>query len=638
MHKIVHKPWGREEWLALNEFYCYKRIYINSGYKTSYQYHNFKHETNYIIEGTAEVWLENNEGIVEKKIMKAGDFFDVTPPKKHRVIALTDIILQEVSTPHVDDVVRIGDEFNRVDGKVEAEHKTPAVLILAAGLGSRLGNLTKNINKAMLPINNKAIISHIIDKFPKEYEFIITLGYKGEELKQYCEISHPNHKFIFVNVDNINGEGSGPGYSSLQCKSHLQRPFYFVTADCIVDSKIPHLDGNWLGVYPTAYPEKYSTIKIDKDNNILDFTNKNTQGYDNAFIGLASIWDYEIFWNELESNIENGEIVSAFKISSKYPLFKVKHLKWLDTGNLDDLNRTKEYFKDQPLSLYKVTDEITYKENKFIKFNPDSNFIKNKSSRAKILKNLTPSGFQNTEHFISYNWETGNTLYEFDSIFYYKLFLEEFDNIIKKSLKYEVDVNLFEKFYIEKTIQRRDKFLNRFGKRYYTDKYEVNGIKYDSFKNVFGKLDLKSLYTGIMYSLFHGDLQFDNIIYSELTDKFTYIDWRESFGGSIEGGDLYYDLAKLYGGIIIPYNLMKQEDSINLSEGSTIIKYSYKVTDNLIHFKGDYEKWLIKNGYDLEKIKLITAIIFLNMSPLHDEKFGKMLWFKSLELLNELNK
>ena len=134
MKKIVHKPWGREEWLALNEFYCYKRIYINSGYKTSYQYHNFKHETNYIIEGTAEVWLENDQGVVEKKIMNAGDFFDVVPPRKHRVIALTDIVLQEVSTPHVDDVVRIGDEFNRVDGKVEAEHKTPAVLILAAGL------------------------------------------------------------------------------------------------------------------------------------------------------------------------------------------------------------------------------------------------------------------------------------------------------------------------------------------------------------------------------------------------------------------------------------------------------------------------------------------------------------------------
>ena len=81
MYKVVHKPWGKEEWLELNDAYCYKRIYINAGYKTSYQYHNFKKETNYIIEGKAEVWLEDDEGIVQKKIMSAGDFFNVTPPK-----------------------------------------------------------------------------------------------------------------------------------------------------------------------------------------------------------------------------------------------------------------------------------------------------------------------------------------------------------------------------------------------------------------------------------------------------------------------------------------------------------------------------------------------------------------------------
>jgi choline kinase len=48
-------------------------------------------------------------------------------------------------------------------GKLEAEHQTPAVLVLAAGTGSRLGGLTKNVNKAMLPINNKAIISYIME-------------------------------------------------------------------------------------------------------------------------------------------------------------------------------------------------------------------------------------------------------------------------------------------------------------------------------------------------------------------------------------------------------------------------------------------------------------------------------------------
>jgi len=81
-----------------------------------------KSETNYIIEGEAEVWLENTSGVVEKFNMKAGDFFNVAPPKKHRVIAITDLILQEVSTPEVDDVIRIEDDANRPDGRIESEH------------------------------------------------------------------------------------------------------------------------------------------------------------------------------------------------------------------------------------------------------------------------------------------------------------------------------------------------------------------------------------------------------------------------------------------------------------------------------------------------------------------------------------
>ncbi|MFB5638016.1 MAG: hypothetical protein ACE5RF_06375 [Nitrosarchaeum sp.] len=122
--KIVTKPWGREEWLALNDEYCYKRIYINAGTKTSYQYHEKKLETNYIISGTAEIWLENDKGIVEKKEMSDNDFFTVIPPRKHRVIAKTDLILQEVSTPHVDDVIRLEDDSNRPDGRLDNEHQS----------------------------------------------------------------------------------------------------------------------------------------------------------------------------------------------------------------------------------------------------------------------------------------------------------------------------------------------------------------------------------------------------------------------------------------------------------------------------------------------------------------------------------
>ena len=636
--KIINKPWGKEEWLELNEKYCYKRIYINKGYKTSYQYHNFKRETNYLIQGTAEVWLENDEGIVEKKIMKAGEFFNVTPPKKHRVIALTDIILQEVSTPEVDDVIRIEDDTNRKDGKIEGEHKQPAVLLLAAGKGERLGNLTANINKALLPINNRAIISSIINKFPISHEIIVALGYKGNVIKEYCKLAHPNRKFIFVNIDDINSNNSGPGYSALKCKEYLNRPFYLAVADCIIDSELPPQDGNWLGVYPTSYPEKYSTVKSDIKGNVLDFTNKSSKGFKDAFIGLASILEYDVFWDELENNMQSGEIVSAFSNPSKYSNFSIKRLKWLDTGTLDDLNRTKDYFNDNPLSLHKETNEITYKEHKFIKFHPDQNNIQNKSKRAKILKNLIPSEFTNTNNFISYNWEDGKTLYNYNDINLYEKFLSTLNSNILKSKTWVGDEELYKSFYITKTKNRRDKFINRFGKKYYTKKYNINGHNYDSLENILLDINLDKLYNNPMYSLFHGDLQFDNIIYNKENDSFKYIDWRESFGGSTKGGDIYYDLSKLYGGCIIPYNLVKDDNFIKYTEGIAVIDYNFNIPRALSQFKNKYEKWLIDEGYDLDRIKLITAIIFLNMSPLHNKNFSKTLWFKSIEMLSNVSK
>ena len=636
--KIINKPWGKEEWLELNEKYCYKRIYINKGYKTSYQYHNFKRETNYLIQGTAEVWLENDEGVVEKKIMKAGEFFNVTPPKKHRVIALTDIILQEVSTPEVDDVIRIEDDTNRKDGKIEGEHKQPAVLLLAAGKGERLGNLTANINKALLPINNRAIISSIINKFPISHEIIVALGYKGNVIKEYCKLAHPNRKFIFVNIDDINSNNSGPGYSALKCKEYLNRPFYLAVADCIIDSELPPQDGNWLGVYPTSYPEKYSTVKSNIKGNVLDFTNKSSKGFKDAFIGLASILEYDVFWDELENNMQSGEIVSAFSNPSKYSNFSIKRLKWLDTGTLDDLNRTKDYFNDNPLSLHKETNEITYKEHKFIKFHPDQNNIQNKSKRAKILKNLIPSEFTNTNNFISYNWEDGKTLYNYNDINLYEKFLSTLNSNILKSKTWVGDEELYKSFYITKTKNRRDKFINRFGKKYYTKKYNINGHNYDSLENILLDINLDKLYNNPMYSLFHGDLQFDNIIYNKENDSFKYIDWRESFGGSTKGGDIYYDLSKLYGGCIIPYNLVKDDNFIKYTEGIAVIDYNFNIPRALSQFKNKYEKWLIDEGYDLDRIKLITAIIFLNMSPLHNKNFSKTLWFKSIEMLSNVSK
>jgi mannose-6-phosphate isomerase len=122
--RVVHKPWGHEEWLALNHAYAYKRIYIRAGFRTSLQYHRNKIETNYVVSGDVEVWLENDRGTLEMHCMKTGEFFTVLPQRRHRIRALSDAILQEVSSPEVDDVVRVQDDYDRGNGRIESEHAT----------------------------------------------------------------------------------------------------------------------------------------------------------------------------------------------------------------------------------------------------------------------------------------------------------------------------------------------------------------------------------------------------------------------------------------------------------------------------------------------------------------------------------
>lgn len=632
--KTIYKPWGKEEWLELNDKYCYKRIYINAGYRTSYQYHETKMETNYIVFGKVEVWLENNKGVVEKIVMQEGEFFHVLPLRKHRVVALTDIILQEVSTPEVDDVIRIEDDSGRKNGRLEYEHKNPALCIVSAGKGSRLGHFSKHINKGLLPINNKAIISDMIDKTPKEYDIIIAVGYKSYLIKEYCVAAHPDRNLIFVDVNNFEGRGSGPGYSLSCCKKYLQRPFYIVVADCLVKNELPLLNNNWLGVYPTSIPELYSTVNIEEDLTITSFKNKDKAGFNHAFIGLCGIFDFKVFWHELEKNMgDSGELVSAFYDVGAYSSFVAKPMDWYDVGTTDNYVRAKLKFDNEEYSIPKDNGEFLYKiNNNFIKIFVDSKLAGNKIKRAEILKTLVPDLIYKGNNTFSYKWIDGDTLYGIRDENVWHNFLDWCQDNLWKSEVIDIK-NECVKFYKEKTLNRLKLFLGKKDKSY-KKTHVINGKKCSSIFEYIDKIDWNYICNGVPTQLFHGDLQFDNVIYNG--KGFKLIDWRDTFGESILYGDVYYDLAKLYGGLSMSYKLIKDEANYSFNKSFNNVTFNYKHDDLLESFKKYFERWIVDHNYDLQKIKELTALIYLNMSPLHNNKLDDLLFFKSIYLMEEL--
>jgi mannose-6-phosphate isomerase-like protein (cupin superfamily) len=110
----VEKPWGYEIWFAVTESYAGKIIHIGAGHELSLQYHLRKDESIYVVSGAIELELEDDAGEIQTHQLRSGDCQRILVGRRHRMRALVDTDLCEVSTPELDDVVRLEDRYGRV--------------------------------------------------------------------------------------------------------------------------------------------------------------------------------------------------------------------------------------------------------------------------------------------------------------------------------------------------------------------------------------------------------------------------------------------------------------------------------------------------------------------------------------------
>ena len=108
----VPKPWGHETIWAKTDAYVGKILHIKAGEALSVQYHKIKDETVYLLSGRLKYRIWEGDKPVDVKL-EIGDAFRVTPGTVHQMEAVTDCDILEVSTPHLDDVVRLEDRYGR---------------------------------------------------------------------------------------------------------------------------------------------------------------------------------------------------------------------------------------------------------------------------------------------------------------------------------------------------------------------------------------------------------------------------------------------------------------------------------------------------------------------------------------------
>lgn len=482
----------------------------------------------------------------------------------------------------------------------------------------------------MLPINYEAIITKILDKFDNDAEIIIALGHRANLVRNFISLAHPKKKIKFVVVDKYTGTGAGAGYTLNYCKKYLQCPFIYTACDTITVEKPKFEKFNWVGVSKTEITERYLIFDKKSKYSGYSFFNKKRyfeiskkKKFFNAFIGLANIYDYKLFWKgfELNSNLEDNELQFSNGLYLLRNKIRLKKFRWLDTGTNESYVDTLNYFKDK---TQRKPGEIVYiVKNRVIKyFSDESKCIKLKR-RAKKLKTYSPKIINSPNKFLVYEYVKGKHLTEVNE----KIFLNFLENLkktfwIKKNVNYLCFKKQCIQFYKYKTYNRIDEAINQNPN---LDKAKIiNGLKIPSIYEILSTVKWDSLTSGVPVN-FHGDLQPENIIFTN-KKKFKLIDWRTDFAG-LDYGDIYYEFAKL--NHMLTINTRKViEGKINVYYKKKLeVNYKFETRRILIKFQKILFKFVKKNNYDIKKVELLTALIYLNISKFYASPYNELLFY-----------
>ncbi|MBF0544795.1 MAG: phosphotransferase [Candidatus Riflebacteria bacterium] len=507
------------------------------------------------------------------------------------------------------------------------------VLIPTAGTGSRLGKLTQFVNKSLVSIANRPAISHLIDLFPSDVEFVIALGFKGNLVREFLEIAYPQRKFFFVEIEPFEGPGSGLGLSILACKEFLQQPFVFISCDTLVKESIPNLDHNWMGFADLPDFEEYRTLEIESGK-VKEICEKKSVKVrvqtHKPYIGLSGIRDYETFWKAMENGgSEAISVGESFGLRSLLRLGVVGHcFTWYDTGNLDALNKTREVFRevDEPNILEKANEAIWFVNGQVVKFSDDERFIANRVVRSRELQGFVPEVTSTKTHMYSYSKSEGKILSEIVTIPLFEQLLQHSKGFWKIHSLNETEKQKFKdiclRFYRNKTLDRVALFYKNFQKQ---DNAEtINGFITPTLQKLLDSLDWNWLSDGTS-GQFHGDFHFENILYNKNENKFIFLDWRQEFGGSLTNGDVYYDLAKLLHGLIICHELIAK-DHYWISWNNSEVSFDFFRKQVLVDCEVLFYKWLEKNSFDVRKVRILTGLVFLNIASLHHFPYSLLLY------------
>jgi hypothetical protein len=311
----------------------------------------------------------------------------------------------------------------------------------------------------------------------------------------------------------------------------------------------------------------------------------------------------------------------------KLKKIKTHHVNWYDTGSEEGLKEAREHYEGIQ-NLDKLDEELYVVNSHVVKYFHNANMVSNRLERAKRLGEVIPEIVDSSENFYKYKFVDGKDLYKWDN---QHEFIGDLLDYTKSALWTDKPLEGFEKtvfkdackkFYYDKTLSRLDKLHKKLN--IVDQVHTINGDSVDELDYLFKRINWDYIADGIPGN-FHGDYNLSNIVLG-YDKKFKFLDWRQDFAGLVDYGDRHYDLAKMYHSFLFPHPSIKA-NKFYIKKSNRDIKTFVEVPVEIEKAKDVFEEFVEKEGYDLWKVKILTAIVLLNMSPLHESPVDEYLYY-----------
>ena len=365
-----------------------------------------------------------------------------------------------------------------------------------------------------------------------------------------------------------------------------------------------------------------------------------------SYTGVSFIKDYVAFWDAYNKNTD-----AFIKDGETFGLRHLNHIRaytvydWIDMGNKAQFEHYKKLYNEKmdATILEKPDEAIWFIDGRVIKFHISNKFIADRVTRFKTMlcdkqKDngiVLPELIGYSDNTYTYKMAPGIIASRVITTNMLQDILESHLDVEPVELTDEEKYNIFKDFYLDKTLQRINKYCTD-----YTDidnDCYINGIKCAPAGSLVSRINWRGLsQAGVFTNNYHGDFHLENILVND--DQYIMLDFRQNFGKTMVG-DVYYDIAKMWHSFIVNHEMVKKDLFTVENEDADHVKIDIHRTFVDTECEKALVEWLDKsNVFDKDHADLMTAIIFLNIAACHIYPYSKFLFNLGKLMINNFYK